>query len=101
MCDCNMNITEVANKLFWSRNNVVYHMSKIKELYGLDVRKFYDLVKLEQMAREPEKEIQVKQNVYYCLTCGEKLSGRRKKYCSKHCMKVDYINSGYWRKIKI
>ena len=101
MCEYNMNVTNVAKKLFWCRNNVLYHISKIEELYGLDARKFYDLVKLEQMAKEPEKEVQIPEKIPYCRACGNRLYGRRRKYCSKQCMERYYKEHGFWKKITI
>lgn len=51
MADNNMNETETARVLFMHRNNVVYHIQKIKRLTGLDAAIFYDLVKLVEIAR--------------------------------------------------
>jgi DNA-binding CsgD family transcriptional regulator len=53
MADGNLNISEAARILFMSRNNVEYHVEKIKKHYGLDCRKFYDLIKLLEMAGNP------------------------------------------------
>lgn len=52
MADNNMNETETARVLFMHRKSVVYHIQKIKKLTGLDAAKFYDLVKLVEIARK-------------------------------------------------
>lgn len=43
---CNLNVSEVANRLYMHRNTVTYHTEKVKRLTGLDPRDFYDLHKL-------------------------------------------------------
>lgn len=42
--------------VFMHRNNVVYHIGKVKKLTGLDPTVFYDLVKLVQMAKNRSAE---------------------------------------------
>ena len=44
--ESNMNISETAQKLFFHRNTVVYHLDKVKRVTGLNPHKFYDLVEL-------------------------------------------------------
>ena len=54
LADNNMNESETSRSLFMHRNNVVYHIGKVKKLTGLDPTNFYDLVKLPKMARKKE-----------------------------------------------
>lgn len=42
----NMSASELARKMFFHRNTVVYHLKKVKKETGLDPCKFYDLVEL-------------------------------------------------------
>ena len=56
LADNNMNVVETARVLFMHRNNVVYHIGKVKKRTGLDPTKFYDLVKLVRIARKGMKE---------------------------------------------
>ena len=49
---CDMRPTRVSKKIYVCRGTVIYHMKKIKEKTGLDIRKFYDLCKLLQMVNE-------------------------------------------------
>lgn len=56
LADNNMNESEAARVLFMHRNNVVYHIGKVKKLTGLDPTVFYDLVKLVQMAKNRSAE---------------------------------------------
>ena len=41
-----MSVNATAIELHYNRNNVKYHLTKIKKETGLDPRKFYDLCKL-------------------------------------------------------
>ena len=52
--DCNMRLKTVAEKLYFHRNNIVYHCDKIMDKTGLNPRKFYDLVELVQMVEEQD-----------------------------------------------
>lgn len=56
LADNNMNESETARALFMHRNNVVYHIGKIKKLTGLDPTNFYDLGDLVQMAKIRRKD---------------------------------------------
>lgn len=49
MCECDMNISEVARKSHYHRNNIVYWIEQIEKKYKLDPRCFYDLVKLQEI----------------------------------------------------
>ena len=56
LADNNMNVSEVARALFMHRNNVVYHIGKVKKLTGLDPTNFYNLGELVQMAKSRRAE---------------------------------------------
>ena len=111
MCDCDMNIQKVANTVYKTRGTILYHCDKIKEEYGLDPRRFHDLVILEQMVDEKSQEernevinevineiINAKKQ-RLCIQCGKILIGQRRKYCSKECQKAYYKGSKYWGKV--
>jgi sugar diacid utilization regulator len=53
LADYNLNISHVARSRFMHRNNVIYHIGKIKKATGLDATKFYDLCKLIQEVKQP------------------------------------------------
>lgn len=53
MAECNMNIAETARRAYTHRNNVEYHLGKIKRETGLDPKNFYDLVKLLETINTP------------------------------------------------
>ena len=42
----------VAKNTYISKGTVIYHVKKIKEKTGLDMRRFYDLCKLLEMVNE-------------------------------------------------
>lgn len=46
-----MNALKTAKNISCHRNAVEYHLVKIEEKYGLNPKKFYDLVKLVEMAK--------------------------------------------------
>ena len=46
--ECNMNRSKTARKLMYHRNNILYHLQKIREETGLNPYRFFDLVKLLQ-----------------------------------------------------
>ena len=46
-----MNTSKTAKDLHFHRNNMTYHIGRIVEKYGLDPRKFYDLIQLIEVAR--------------------------------------------------
>lgn len=52
MADCDMNVCAVARKLFISHNAVVYRLYRINQKTGLNPHRFYDLVKLLEVAKE-------------------------------------------------
>ena len=54
LADCNMNESEVARRLYFHRNGVVYHLNSVKKKTGLDPTNFYDLVKLVGIVRGGE-----------------------------------------------
>lgn len=49
MCDHSMNVSQACKALYMHRNSMLFHINRIKEAYGLDPRKYRDLVKLEGM----------------------------------------------------
>lgn len=49
LADNNMNVSVTAKALYMHRNNVIYHLRKVKSETGLDPMKFYDLYELIQM----------------------------------------------------
>lgn len=51
LAESQMNVSEVAQKLYMHRNTIVYHIDKIWKVTGLNPRNFYDLLKLTCMAR--------------------------------------------------
>lgn len=57
LADNNMNESETARSLFMHRNNIVYHIGKVKKLTGLDPTNFYDLGELVKMARNRRMEV--------------------------------------------
>ena len=44
--DCNMCVSDVARKIHMNRNNVDYHIEKVRSLTGLDPCNFHDLTEL-------------------------------------------------------
>lgn len=50
--DGNMSATAGGKIMCMSPNTVDYHIRKVKELTGLDAKKFYDLARLVIMARK-------------------------------------------------
>lgn len=56
LADCDMNITDAANKVFIHRNTFCYHMDKIKKKTGLNPKKFYDLIDLLKHVTQGEIE---------------------------------------------
>lgn len=46
----NLNMTHAANELYRSPQCLRYHRWRLMDLYGLDMRKFYDLLKLLELA---------------------------------------------------
>lgn len=62
----NMRSTETSQCLDVHRNTIEYRLNKIKRITGLEPRKFYDLVKLVEMARMTEK----------CPCCGAEVKGQ-------------------------
>ena len=47
-----MNVSKTAKDLHFHRNNMTYHIERITKKYNLDPRKFYDLIKLIESAKE-------------------------------------------------
>ena len=54
MADHDMNVSLAARSRFTHRNNVLYHIRKIKKITGLSATNFYDLCKLVQMIRKED-----------------------------------------------
>lgn len=57
--ECSMNRSKTARKLYRNINDIYYQLKKIKEDVGIDPRQYYELKKLENLARaalgkEPE-----------------------------------------------
>ena len=46
MADNNLNISQAAKAMKYSRNSVIYHRQKIIDETGLDVANFWDLTEL-------------------------------------------------------
>ena len=51
----NMNTVKAARSIYCHHNTICYHLTKIKEKYGLDPRKFYDLVELLETIKGGQK----------------------------------------------
>lgn len=51
LCRANMNISEAARTIPCHRNNVMYHIGRIREQTGLDPMNFFDLFKLHWEAK--------------------------------------------------
>ncbi|ABX43336.1 CdaR family transcriptional regulator [Lachnoclostridium phytofermentans] len=49
LCNCNMNKCEVARKMFFNLNTIIYHIEQIKIKTELDPNKFFDLIKLKNI----------------------------------------------------
>ena len=49
MCDNNLSISAVARELSYHRNSIMYHVTRIHEITGLNPQRYYDLAKLEEM----------------------------------------------------
>lgn len=47
-----MKIKKTAENLSYGETTIVYHLNQIHRKYGLNPRRFYDLVKLVEMAKE-------------------------------------------------
>lgn len=50
-----MNLTLAAQELHYHRNTLLYHCHQMAKNYGLDPRKFYDLCRLVEYAKEDKK----------------------------------------------
>ena len=49
MCDNNLSIAAVARDLNYHRNAIMYHVTRIHEITGLNPQRYHDLVKLEEL----------------------------------------------------
>ena len=56
MAEHDMNVIAVANEMHYHRNTMYYRLEQINKDYGLNPRRFYDLVKLVEMAKDEDKE---------------------------------------------
>ena len=52
LAENSLSVTRMAKKLYIHRNTALYHVDQIKKKTGLDPRKFYDLIKLLEMAED-------------------------------------------------
>lgn len=50
----NLNMTHTANELYRTFNCIAYHRGRLLDLYGLDMRNFYDLQKLLELANKDQ-----------------------------------------------
>lgn len=88
MCDNDLNLSKVARALFQHRNTIVYHLDKIKKNTGLDPRKFYELVKLKEMA-DNYSVFFIEEKKRLCKMCGNQIiDKKRRKFCSDKCRKT-------------
>lgn len=51
LCNCNMNKCEVARKMFFNLNTIIYHIEQIKIKTELDPNNFYDLINLKKYCK--------------------------------------------------
>ena len=51
-----MNVCATARGMYTHRNNIEYHLGKVKVETGLDPHNFYDLIALVKMAKKGEKD---------------------------------------------
>ena len=56
LAECGMNMSEVARRLHWHRNTILYRIRQIFKTYGKNPLDFYDLSDLLQIARETLQE---------------------------------------------
>ena len=49
-----MSATETARNLNYHRNTILYHLGRIRNKYGLDPQRFFDLVELVKIAKGGE-----------------------------------------------
>ena len=47
----NMDVSKTARATHYHRNTMEYHLKRIAEKYGLNPRKFYDLIDLVDVAK--------------------------------------------------
>ena len=52
MCEYDMNVSQVSRVMGLHRNSVEWHIGVIKRKTKLDALRFYDLVKLREMASD-------------------------------------------------
>ena len=51
LADNNMSVNAVSRNLYCHRNTVEYHIKRVEKETGLNPKRFYDLVKLVEMAK--------------------------------------------------
>lgn len=51
LADNNMNVQATADQLYYHRNTVIYHLSRVYEQTGKNPMNFYDLCELLPIAR--------------------------------------------------
>ena len=51
-----MNLSKTAIATHYDRNTIYYRLCCIRKKYGLNPKKFYDLIELVKMAKGSEKE---------------------------------------------
>ena len=52
--ESDMRAAKTARKLNYHRNSIIYHLKCIRNKYGLDPQRFYDLVELVKIAKGGE-----------------------------------------------
>lgn len=55
LAENNLNVSEVARKLFLNRNTVLYHIGEIKRISGFNPLDFYDLQKLIERVKADDE----------------------------------------------
>lgn len=51
LAESDMSVSQVSRVVYYHRNTLEYHFVKIKRKTGLNPKRFYDLVKLVDMAK--------------------------------------------------
>ena len=46
LAECDMCVSRTGRKLYMHHNSIMYHVRRIREITGLDPKKFYDLQRL-------------------------------------------------------
>ena len=100
LCYGVMRIARAAEATHRSRNDIVYHIKKIKKKYGLDPLCFHDLIELEKIADNVVPEPVPEEPKYYCKRCGKKITAKgRRKFCSSECSYSYWNRKPYRRRL--